>query len=80
MKQFVVLSLVALLAACAPQVRTVDQGTADAVTNNLTYVRDERANQCFAIVASRRITTVNDSNLTLTWVPCDPEVLALIRQ
>lgn len=65
-----------LLASCdAPQGRT-DVGTVLDIAAKLRYFHDERTGECFAA-----ITTIEDvalNHVQITWVPCDPKVLALI--
>ncbi len=80
MKKIVLLSAVLMLSACGPQVAPVDEGTARAIQQSITYIKDLRTNLCFATIRSGDIGRLNDANASLTNVPCSTEVLALIQQ
>ncbi len=67
----------ALLGCDAPQIKT-QAGTVKDIASQLRYFHDERTGECFAA-----ITTLDDvvmNHVQITWVPCDPKVLEMIKQ
>ena len=74
----VLLIAAVLLVSCTQTASSISVGDARDIANTLTYVKDARTNQCFAVVASRRVAQVTQNGFTITWVPCAPEVLAQI--
>jgi hypothetical protein len=70
--------LFGVMAACSQNPSKVSRDTAQDFMNNLTYFRDMRTNLCFAVVASRRDFSTYQNGLTMTYVPCSPEVDKLI--
>lgn len=77
MKACSLLTLALLASACdAPQSKP-SASTVLAIAQKLRYFHDERTGQCFAAV-----TTIDDpllNHVQITWVPCDPAVLKIIR-
>jgi hypothetical protein len=73
-----VVMLTLVLVGCNQTASTISVGAAKDITTSLTYVKDARSNQCFAVVASRHVAQVSQNGFTITWVPCAPEVEALI--
>jgi len=67
------------LAGCGQNASTVDPATAQAMVNHLTYFKDTRAQVCYAVVASRGDFEAHQNGFTITYVPCTPEVEALIK-
>jgi hypothetical protein len=65
---------------CSQKASTVDARDAKDIVTSLTYVKDARSKQCFAVVASRHVAEFQQNGFTITWVPCTPEVEALIKQ
>lgn len=76
MKKFVFLGLAVLLAGCT-QVSTTDKNAAVSVANQVTYVRDDRSDLCFAILSSK--TYGGWYSVSITNVACTDKVLALIQ-
>jgi len=55
----------------------MSQSNANAVGTKLTYFKDGRTDQCFAAIEN--LDTGQFTNgFTVTWVPCDAKVIALI--
>ncbi len=76
----IVLMLVAAIAlsGCGANLRKPSDSAAKAAVSKSTYARDNRTGQCFAVLETSRFMSVNASGATITYVPCTPEVLALI--
>jgi len=65
-----------LLVGCAAPTK-MSQSNANAVGTKLTYFKDGRTDQCFAAIEN--LDTGQFTNgFTVTWVPCDAKVIALI--
>lgn len=76
---FIVMLVAALvLISCdAPQAKP-EANTVKNIAANLRYFHDERTGECFAAV-----TTIDDvafNHVQITWVPCNPKVMELIKQ
>jgi|GEM_PF-3771501 hypothetical protein len=69
-----------LLAGCGVSIDAPTQSVANTAANSMTYSQDPRTGLCFGVVSSKSATHVNDQSLTITWVPCDEKVLALIAK
>ncbi len=69
---------VVFLGGCDQNASTVSPSTAQNMVNHLTYFKDSRVNLCYAVVASRADLEVKQNGLTITYVPCTPEVEAQI--
>lgn len=78
MKKFLVIPF--LLAACGQNPSKVTRSSAQDVVDNLTYLKDTKANVCYAIVASRQDFEFHQNGFTITYVPCTPQVEALIQK
>jgi hypothetical protein len=50
------------------------------MVDHLTYFKDSRTNLCYAAVASRTSGDIHQNGMTITYVPCTPEVLAVITK
>ena len=72
--------VVVLLAACGVSTSKPSSGTASAAVHKFTYTQDTRTGQCYAMVSTSSALHVNDQGMTITWVPCDPKVIALINE
>lgn len=68
-----------VLIGCGANVSKPSQNTAHEAVNKLTYAQDLRTGLCYAVVSSASIVHVNDQSITVTWVPCEPKVLAQIK-
>jgi Ni,Fe-hydrogenase III component G len=68
-----------LLAGCSQVPSTVSRSTAQDFVEHMTYFKDSRTQLCFATVASRKTGETDQSGFTITYVPCTPEVLAVIK-
>jgi hypothetical protein len=80
MRYTIVVSLILVVfAGCNQRPSKVEGRQANALVSELTYARDPRTNLCYATVASRHPGDTDQNGLTVTWVPCTPEVLALVR-
>jgi hypothetical protein len=66
------------LTGCSQNPSTVSTGDASEAVSKLTYSKDSRTKLCFAIVASRGTMEAHQNGLTITYVPCTPEVEAQI--
>jgi len=75
----IVVALAALLTtSCSQRASVVSPGTAKDIVGSLTYAQDARTHVCYAVVASRHMTEVDQNGFTITYVPCTHEVLAQI--
>jgi hypothetical protein len=75
----IIIPIPLILAGCAPQASKMSiEDSMDAV-QSLRYVHDERTGECFAVVASRHQGELNQNGFTITWVPCSPGVMRLLR-
>ena len=72
------MSSLTLLGACNQAPSKMNTTDANEIASRLTYIKDTRVNQCFAVVASRHIAQVTQNGFSITWVPCSPEVDSLI--
>ena len=59
------------IVACYVAPSKMSQGDADNLANKITYTKDERSGLCFAVIASRKPLTFNQSGLGLSEVPCE---------
>jgi hypothetical protein len=66
------------MTGCGQNASTVSASTAQDLVNHLTYFKDSRAKLCYAVVASRLDFEAHQNGLTITYVPCTPEVEAAI--
>lgn len=73
-------ALLLILGGCSQSASVVSASDAKQATSSLMYEKDQRSNLCFAIVASRHPLEASQNGLTITYVPCTPEVEALIAQ
>ena len=69
-----VLVLVVLSSSCMQTASSVSVEEAAGITKELTYVKDSRSKQCFAVVV------VAQNGFTITWVPCTNDVETLIKK
>lgn len=67
------------LAGCGQNASTMRPEDAQKVVDHLTYFKDARTNLCYAVVASRADFEVSQNGFTITYVPCNPQVEALVR-
>ncbi len=74
----VVAVLCAALVGCTQRPAEVSPVTAKEFTERLTYAKDSRTDLCYALLASRHVLEPDQSGLTVTYVPCTPEVEKLI--
>ncbi len=77
MKTALVILLITLAGCDAPQMKP-QSGTVVDIASKLRYFHDKRTGECFAAV-----TTIDDvvlNHVQITWVPCSPKVLELIKQ
>lgn len=58
--------MAALLTGCATQ-----SGEVNADPHKIKYIRDNRTGLCFAVLGSRRATSINSSGLGMACVPCE---------
>lgn len=72
------LIIACFLTGCGVSVSKTSSGIAQEAVNKLTYAQDQRTGLCYAVVSSSSATHVNDQGMTITWVPCEPKVLAQI--
>lgn len=80
MMRIVIIALTAfLVTGCAPSVTKIDSSQAGSTAQLLTYAQDKRTGLCFATVGAHKFNDPLSGSLTITWVPCNPEVLALIK-
>jgi hypothetical protein len=70
--------LLTILVGCSQSASVVSESDAKDAVNSLTYQKDARTKLCFGIVASRHVAEVSQNGLTITYVPCTPEVEAQI--
>ena len=63
---------------CGVSVSRTGNSTAREAVDKLTYAQDYRTGLCYATVSSSSAFHVNDQGMTITWVPCEPKVLAQI--
>ena len=47
--------------------------------SDLTYYKDGRTDQCFAVVGASKQMSQNTDSLSVTWVPCDDKVKAILK-
>ena len=47
--------------------------------NRLTYQRDARTGECFAVIGYQSTGDMRQGGLTITWVPCSDGVLRAIK-
>ena len=76
------LIVVAIAIACAPMVggcsfspSKTSQESADKIASMLTYTKDSRTEQCYAMIEGSEGGNPDSSSLSITWVPCEPKVL-----
>jgi len=76
------LLLLAILAfdGCAHNPSKVSASAAASLTEKLTYLKDAKTGICYATVASRQTGSTDQDSLTITYVPCTPEVEAQIAK
>ena len=79
-KTFFVFLFSVLLVGCTQTASTMTPASVSEMAQNLTYAKDPRTNLCFAAVASRHVTDVQQNGFTITYVPCTPEVEAQIQK
>lgn len=77
-KAFLILAIAASLSACDARTSKPSHGTAANAVANFRYVRDPRTDLCYAVMDSSHFGSATDTSMTVTWVPCDPKVLAEI--
>ena len=65
---------------CGQNASQLSVEAAHAVADKLTYIKDSRTSVCYAIVASRGDVEAHQNGLTITYVPCTPEVEEQIRK
>lgn len=70
--------LVASAVACDVKPTRVGGAASQDLAESLTYVKDTRSNLCYAVVAVQKQNEFVQSGMSITYVPCTPEVLALI--
>ena len=78
-KLFPLLVLCLLLAGCTQNPSKMGHSEAQAV-DKLTYVKDTKTGVCYAVVASRGTGEAHQNGLSITYVPCTPEVEAQIEK
>jgi hypothetical protein len=80
MRPFILVSTLMVVAGCGVQADRPRFETATDAVSKLTYAKDPRTDQCYALVSSKSPAHVNDQSMTITWVPCDPKVLVEINR
>ena len=73
-------ALVSLLCSCDVRPSTPARSTTNNSIASLQYGQDRRTELCYAVVESKGIIDVHAKSMTITWVPCEPKVLALINE
>jgi uncharacterized spore protein YtfJ len=69
-----------VLFGCGVSVSQTSRSTAQEAVDQATYAQSKDTKLCFAVVSSSKILKLNDNSMSITWVPCTPEVLAKIRK
>lgn len=76
MKFILVVACAAFLMGCdSMQVKPSDSALNN-MSEDIRYFQDSRSGQCYASIGQR--TGSIHPSLQITWVPCDPKVLALV--
>jgi hypothetical protein len=60
-----------LAAGCTPAPSAASRDDAQAVADNMTYVKDGRTGLCFGIIMRVSKTTYGSDSMSATLVPCD---------
>ena len=68
-----------ILSACGVNVSQPSKLTAQLAVDKLVYAQDSRTGLCFAAVSVFPVGHMNDASMTITWVPCEPKVLAQLE-
>ena len=67
-----------LLGGCGVGLSKPSDSKAREAVRKLTYVKDDKSGNCYAVVSTSHVTNPSDDGMSITWVPCSPKVLALI--
>jgi uncharacterized protein YceK len=76
----ILIAAVVALSGCGVSVSKTSESTAKDAVEKMTFARNTATGQCFGVVSSSKAMTANDNSMTITWVPCDPKVLAEIAK
>ena len=68
-----------MCASCGQQPSRIDHTTTRRFAGQMTYFKDSRTDLCFATVASRGDFDIQQTGLTITYVPCTPKVEGVIQ-
>ena len=83
MRKFVPVLLVlaaVTLTSCGVSVSKTSTSTAKDAVEKMTFAQNSSTGQCFGVVSTSKAMQANDNSMTITWVPCDPKVLAEIAK
>jgi hypothetical protein len=74
-----ILSSVAILAGCGDDTKNLHQGAITLQSENISFIRHEGSNLCFAIITVYPKRVASKSGVGMSEVPCTDEVINLIE-
>ena len=80
MRRLAVVILALMLVGCSVGTSKPNEQTTKTVVERLAYIQDSRTGLCFAMISTSHALQVSDDGLSITWVPCEPKVMAQISK
>ena len=68
-----------LMSGCDVNPSKITSDYAKELAGKITYTKDVRTGLCFAVIASRKTGSTDQTGMGMTEVPCSKEVEALVK-